>query len=494
MTTVKKTHWFRNTLIVLVLCGIIGVVWAAVNFTAHPERTYASASLQFSFNGAGEGKGPNGYAFSVNGINSDEVISKALESSAMEGAYTVDQIRDNLAVTAAYPENIVKQMTAYNSLLDANAEQQAALTDYHPTIFSVRLYNDFDPNIPSGQLTGLLNHLLEAYRAYFAKYNSVSLVQTDPIPNLTEYDYAQQLTAISEASAQQQRYAKEMADKAPDFRQEQKNFDDILVSYEALDSDIGRLNATVALNALSKDRERLQKQYEMEVRTLNRQMEGKQEELKQIEKLVSAYDKDDILYVSTSSSVQKVGSNSSATYDQLVTRKKELTDAIAADQASIAKYEALLADMVASDEKAEEESTKEAADDSKADPEETTTEMKAMVAETEPAEDAAATVELTAEELEALGNLTERQLKALQTKKDAVTAQFISMLDAYTSQEVNEQTVTVSGLKYKTPSFFSGTFAMEAIKKAGPLCALGFIACIALLIASRRKEDRGRKA
>lgn len=491
MTTVKKTHWFRNTLIVLVLCGIIGVVWAAVNFTAHPERTYASASLQFSFNGAGEGKGPNGYTFSVNGIYADEVISKALESSAMEGAYTVDQIRDNLAVTAAYPENIVKQMTAYNSLLDANAEQQAALMDYHPTIFSVRLYNDFDPNIPSGQLTGLLNHLLEAYRAYFAKYNSVSLVQTDPIPNLTEYDYAQQLTAISEASAQQQRYAKEMADKAPDFRQDRKNFDDILVSYEALDSDIGRLNATVALNALSKDRERLQKQYEMEVRTLNRQMEGEQEELKQIEKLVSAYDKDDILYVSTSSAVQKVGGNSSATYDKLVTRKKELTDDIAADQASIAKYEALLADMVASDEKAEEESTKEAAG-SKADPEETTTEMKTMVAETEPAEDAAATVELTAKELEALGNLTERRLKALQAKKDAVTTQFISMLNAYTAQEVSDRTVSVSGLSYKTPSLLSGSFIIQAVKTAGPLCALGFIVCIALLIASRWKEDSRR--
>ena len=40
MTTVKKTHWFRNTLIVLVLCGIIGVVWAAVNFTAHPTTSF----------------------------------------------------------------------------------------------------------------------------------------------------------------------------------------------------------------------------------------------------------------------------------------------------------------------------------------------------------------------------------------------------------------------------------------------------------------------
>ena len=30
MTTVKKTHWFRNTLIVLIICGLIGSVLAAV--------------------------------------------------------------------------------------------------------------------------------------------------------------------------------------------------------------------------------------------------------------------------------------------------------------------------------------------------------------------------------------------------------------------------------------------------------------------------------
>lgn len=60
MTKAKKTHWFRNTLIVLVICGIIGVAWAAINFSAHPERTYAIASLQFSFDGAGQGEGPNG--------------------------------------------------------------------------------------------------------------------------------------------------------------------------------------------------------------------------------------------------------------------------------------------------------------------------------------------------------------------------------------------------------------------------------------------------
>lgn len=483
MTTVKKTHWLRTTLIVLIICGIVGVIWAVIQFNANPERTYASATLQFSFNGAGQGKGPNGYPFNTNGIYSDEVIGNALASSALEGTYTVDQIRDNLSVTAVYPENIVKQMTAYNSLLDASADQQAALTDYHPTSFSVHLGNDFDPHIASGQLTGLLNNILEAYRAYFAEYNSTGMNGEDPIPELSAYDYAQQLTAISETSAQQQRYAREMAELAPDFRQDRKGFDDILTSYGALDSDISRLNASVALNALSKDRERLQKQYEMEVRTLNRRIEGEQEELAQIDKLVSAYDKDDILYVSTSDAIRKVDSNSSATYDKLVERKKKLTDAIAEDKASIAMYEALLADMAASGNNTSEKTAEAAAE---------TEEPTADPAEAAQ-EEAVAAAELTAEELKALGSLTEKQLEALQAKRDAVTAQFAAMLDAYTAREVNEKTVSVSGLSYVTPSLLSGAFIKLAIKTAGPLCALGFMACVLLLIIRRWREDKAGK-
>ena len=76
MTTVKKTHWFRNTLIVLIICGLIGSVLAAVLLFSETNQTYATAAIQFSFDGAAEGKAPNGYAFDVNGITSDEVLEK----------------------------------------------------------------------------------------------------------------------------------------------------------------------------------------------------------------------------------------------------------------------------------------------------------------------------------------------------------------------------------------------------------------------------------
>ena len=490
----NKYRWLWITLIVLIICGIAGTVLAGIQFKNMGNRTYASASLQFSFESAGEGKAPNGYPFDVKRINSDDVINSALETSGLQDTYTADQIRENLSVTAVYPEDIVKRMTSYTSILDAGADQQAELADYQATIYSVKLYSDFDTSISSEKLTELLNNLLTAYRNDFAKTGGPSLSRTDPIANLEEYDYTQQLTAISEASKQQSSYAKEMAEEAPNFRKDGMSFDDIVTRYENLDSDIDRLNASITLNALSKDRERLQKQYEMELRSLNRELESKQEELNRIGEMVSSYEKDGIIYVSTSGSLQKVSSNASDTYDKLVAKRKELTDRITAINADIMKYQAFLADLTANSNK---DTTKETTQNTE------TSEGTEAVKDTETAtnsetikttdtteETVSTSVELTDEEAARMAKDVEQKLQNLTNKKNTITADFTAMLNAYARQEISPQTVSVTALKYIAPTFLSGEFIVKVIKTAGPFCAVGLIICLLFIIISRRKEEK----
>ena len=457
MTTVKKTHWLRNTLIVLIICGLIGSALAAVLFFKENSQTYASASLLFSFEGAAEGKAPNGYSFDVSGLASDEVLEKALEASELTGTYTAEQLRDNLSVTGVYPERIAEQMTKYVSLLDTNADNQAAVTDYHATQYSVTLYNDFDRNISSGKLTSLLDNILTAYRGYFAKTYTASLEKKDPIDNLSEYDYAQQLEAVLETVKQQSRFAAEMQELAPDFQMNGKSFGDIAVRYQSLESDINRLDATITLNAVSKDQDRLKKRYEMEIRSQGFQLESLKEELKLIEEQVNSFDKDGIIYVSANGALSKVGNETSNTYDKLVEKRKSVSDKIAEINATITLYQARLDDMTGA-------------------------------ASVNESEDAAAVEMLSKSELKALTETVETRIQELTAKKNAVAADFAAMLDAYSAREINEKTVSVSGLKYKAPSLLSGAFIVKAIKTAGPICALGFMVCMVLLILSRRKE------
>ena len=464
MTTLKKTHWLRNTLIVLIICGLIGTALAAVLFFGESNQTYATTAIQFSFDGAAEGKAPNGYPFDVNGIMSDEVLEKALEASGLTGTYTAEELRGSMNVTGIYPERIAEQMTKYVSLLDTDADMQAALSDYHATRYSVTLYNNFDPKIGSGKLTEILQNILTIYRSYFAKTYSASLETKDPITELQEYDYAQQLEAIRTGVDQDNRYALEMQKLAPEFQINKKSFGDIAVRYQNLAKDIDRLEATITLNAVSKDRTRLQKRYEMEIRTQGFQLESLKEELERIDEQVNAFEKDGIIYVSANGSLNRVGSKSSDTYDRLVDKRKSVSDQIAEINAKIALYQARLDDMTGTAAKAGETASE--------------------------AEDVTAVEELTAAEKAALRADIEKKIDTLQAKRDAVRNEFAAMLDAYAAQEINEKTVSVSAVKYKSPSILSGAFVVKAIKTAGPICAIGFMVCMVLLIISRRKEEK----
>ena len=99
-------------------------------------------------------------------------------------------------------------------------------------------------------------------------------------------------------------------------------------------------------------------------------------------------------------------------------------------------------------------------------------------------------MELTEEELKQISARTEKQIEDITAKKDKVTADFKAMLDAYARQEINNRTVMVSGLKYKAPSVLSGEFIIQAIKTAGPFCALGLIVCLFLMLISERRTEK----
>ena len=467
MTGIKKTHWLRNTLIVLVACAVAGTALAAILFRSGENRTYVSTSILFSFDGAAEGKAPNGYPFDMNGILQDSVLDEALEASGLSGVYTAEQLRENMNVTGEYPPKMAELMTVYVSLLDTNADFQTALQDYHATQYTVLLYNDFDRSISRAKLNELLGNIVTAFRAHFAKTYSLGLAETEPIENLPEYDYAQQLEAISGSVSQQSRYAAEMAAKAPDFMVDQMGFGDIVVRYENLGSDINRLNATVMLNAVSKDPERLQKRYEMEIRTQKIQLDSLTEELKRIEEQVNAYEKDGIIYLSSNGELSVVGSETTGTYDKLVAKRKEVTEKIANINARIAMYQERLDDMTG------------AAPEEPAGEEEGTTTAAAQ----EPDEI----------DMEALKAQVEGQIEALVSKKNAISADFTALLAAYFAQEINEKTISVTAVKYYSPSLLSAAFALKVIKTAGPICAVGFVTCLVLLIRSRRKEEKVRK-
>jgi hypothetical protein len=480
----KRTHWLRTTILVLIACGVVGLILSAVLFFRDPGPTYASATLVLTFDGAAAGIAPNGMKYDLRDMDSDEVLSEGLKAAALEGAYTPEQIRPSLTVRGVYPEAMAEQVMHYESLLNFTSSRELTVGDYHPTTFDITLNNDFDKSISRDQLTALLKGITEAYRAHFARAYSYGLNTDSGIFALENYDYPQQLEILQGRFTAVSGYAQELYNKDPAFRFRGVGFNDISVRLSSLiDSGITRLNADLTINALTKDTERMLTQYQYQILELGNQRDKQNQELSKLDRLIAAYEKNEIIYLSTADSLTKIDGNSSETYDALVNRRKAVADGITVLGSRIANYNLLIKDLLSS-----------------------TSHLRPAKAETIPAENAEGaegegaaenvyqpTPEEIAEAEKRLSSqraMLEENIRALTADGDAVIADFQAMLEGYNAQQINELSVSVTGPVYKTPKILSGSFVVHAVKTAGPIVALGFMLCMVLIIVSHKKEEK----
>ena len=479
----KRTNWLKTTVLVLVACGIVGMILAAVQFFGKPAPTYASATLVFTFDGAADGVAPNGAAFDVRDIALDEVLSEGLKNAALADRLTPEQVRPNLVVSGVYPEDMADQVMHYESLLNFTASRETTIGDYHPTTFTVALYDGFETSLSKSELSSLLKGIMDAYCTYFAQVYAYGLdVNNAAFFTLDDYDYPQQLQIIEGTLSTLVKYADELYEKEPAFRLNGVGFNDISVRANALiDSTISRLSAELTINALTRNPARLLSQYQFEIRTLNNQLDKQNEELKKLDKLIDSYEKNEIIYLSTTDALTKIDGNSSETYDALMGRRKAVADGITQINYNIANYQLLINDLLG-------ESGETKADQTPAVPGEDATEMEVAPTLTE-AELAAAKAEAE-QKMSARRELLEENIRALVADRDALLADFDAMVTVYNREKINELTVTVTGYNYWTPSLLSGAFIKKAIQTAGPIVALGFIACMVLIVISRRKEEK----
>ncbi len=478
--TGRKTHWLRTTLIVLILCGLVGVVIAGIGFTKTASVHYASSVLEMNFSAAANGLAPNGNPFDIQDIASEEVLRKALEASSLSDAYTPEQIRPSLQIRGIYPENLLENYTKNISIVNNTNAGNDVLTigDYHPTSFSVTLSNTFDTSVSRDRLTSLLENILAAYKAYFAQAGADRQETGTSVFTITDYDYIHQLSLIRERLTNVESHAKEMSKRNPDFRLNGKGFDDISVrTANLIAGDLSRIESTVTVNALSKDKGRLLEQYQYMLNRQNDTLKSKKEILEKMDKLIESYGKNATIYISTSSSLNEIRGNSSATYDKIVTERKKIAEEITGIQKSIEGYQKKIADITGGNGTAEQKVT-EAAGELPSDA------AAAGVSEGEK--------EQTAAQDEAILKKVEADLDLLISKERKIVEDFDALLQAENAEQINDLTVRASTVQYKAPSFFSGAFLIRVVKTAGPFCMIGFVVCMLLIFISRRKEEKSK--
>ena len=257
-----------------------------------------------------------------------------------------------------------------------------------------------------------------------------------------------------------------------------------------IDSNINRLNAELTINALTKDPTRLLTQYQFEIRSLNNQLEKQTQELAKMDELIATYEKNEIIYLQTSDALTKIDGNSSETYDTLMERRKAVANGITDINYQIATYELLLDDLLNDDAAKSQPAASAGTGEGDGEGESASTETVVAMTEEELAA-AAAEAERTTT---VRRNKLEENIRALVAESEAILADLKAMLNAYNSEKINELTVTVSQYEYKAPRLLSGTFIKHAIKTAGPIVAVGFMACAVMIIRRLKKEDKLQEA
>ena len=491
--TSSKTHWLRTTIIVLVVCGIVGLALTAALFFGKPDKTTASATLQFTFEGAPEGLAPNGRPFDISEIASDEVLSAALREAGLEGVYTPEQLRICLTAKGVYPNDMAEQVNSYASLLDFTTSRSTSVGDYHPTVFAVSLNSDFDKSISEDKLVALMQNILVAFRNRFAQVYANGLETGSLLFTLDQYDYPQQLEILQNHYEMIAEYAQEMYEWKPVFRWEGVGFNDISVRLNNLiNSDIVRLNADLTMNALTKDTMRLLTRYQFEIRDLSNQLQKQNEHLQKMDAIIDSYSKNEIIYLSTADSLTKIDGNSSQTYDALVDRRKEVADDISDINARINEYQLKVSDLLNDASYASQKSSQDDSD---------TPKVPAVQA-SEASEDAVTDViEMTEEEIaqaaeeaerqaQAQKNALEKNMETLVAKGQGILDNFKAMLESFNQTQINELNLAASSVRYNAPKVFSGAFVRKAVMVAGPICVLGFLACMLMIFISRKREER----
>ena len=530
---------WRRVICLLCCALVIGVIVSFVTFFKNRSEDRISVTLQMSFDGAADGIAPNGYRFDVSELLSDEVITNALKASSLDGKCTADEIRKCITVAGRYPSDIVNQTMSYDSLLDFTANRQLTIDKFHPTQFTVTLTNSVNTKLSKAQMESLLKNIMTSYKEYFAQV-SVMGKPGDSMPlDLAGYDYAQQLEIIEQRILIMMEYATELYTNEPSFRSNNIGFNDIAVRLNNLISnDINRISAKLTLNALTKDPERLLSQYRYELKNLNNQLAAQNKVLELVDKMVEAYEKAEILYISTQDALTKIDGNSSETYDKLVEIRKEIADSNtklnSRREDILLKLQDLLggvdskvvvnpdSEFLTRDETQEPGENDGDSTDANTDGEGNTNDNGNdangnnggtaddgtsdngnngsdggddnggsnidITSWTD--EQIVAALRKAAENSAGQRESLEKEISTLVVRCDEVSKDFNAMLEAWNSEKINDLTLEVGKYTYVRQGVISSAFIRNGIKRTGPFVVLAMIISLIMIISANAKEEK----
>lgn len=327
----KSWKVFAWLLVFAVCIGFFAAVCSVGVKGLFGTGSYASAVITFNFDGIDEGLDPNGGLFNVNKIKSTAVVNAALEELGWSGV-NVESVRANLKLEGVIPDSVKQQIAVINTVAQSSPEYYANIEElnYFPSRYTVTLYRC--KGMSGDETRELLDAILASYREYFMdSYADTSAlgVVTDVL-DVQSYDYMQASEILANQIDTMQEYVDAKMEQAPDFRANSTglSFSDLSGAIEAVRRlDLNNYISFVQSNNLTKDAGTQVDYFNYQVKQYNFEIQELQNQLSNVERMITEYEKDPVIVMSNQESVTET-TQTSEYYDQLLEQKLELNKQI----------------------------------------------------------------------------------------------------------------------------------------------------------------------
>ena len=102
-------------------------------FLTNPVNRNVSTVISFTYDGITQNKMPNGIPFSIEGLASEKVVSRALQRLDLIDKYDAQSIVNSLSIRGVYPKDILERVNSYESVYDYEATGNVIPDNFYTT-------------------------------------------------------------------------------------------------------------------------------------------------------------------------------------------------------------------------------------------------------------------------------------------------------------------------------------------------------------------------
>ena len=331
-TASKLWKHYGKTVIAAAVLLILSLVVSTVLYLVSPDRRdYVTSTVSLNYDGVNSGLDPFRSALDLSSFVDEELVSEALGTLGLLERCDVADVMANLSISGNTSidtiEAIVNDTSSGVSLSKSDTP-----TGYHPSSFTVRLWRNFDRSISAKKMRALLNEitrlLSERFVAAYSRSFSSNVVGS-LVTNVT-HEYLHRLEVDRDIIVAIRNYADFLSEKYPYFSYEGSNYQTIVRKCSNLiDDKVVKVESNITINGLTNRAAWIEENYEYNLLILGYDLATLTTDLENVEKQITDFEVDSLIYMSSGDSIVKVESRSKETYEELVSRRLEIKSEIA---------------------------------------------------------------------------------------------------------------------------------------------------------------------